>query len=282
VSSTRREPAAIAWIAGRWGQPEQLSLPLNDRGLLLADGLFETVLLEAGQPRLLAEHLARWRRSAALLGMAEPPAASVLEPLIREAVARSGIGDGALRLNWSRGSGGRGLDPPAQVEPRFWLQLTAYQPLFAPVRCRISNLERRQATLLSRCKTFAYGGAIQARREAQAAGDDDALLLGEGGQLCCASAANLLVQRKGRWLTPPLSSGCLPGVMRERGLELGLIEEAEIQAAALLGWGQANDGACLLINSLSCRPLASLNGHPLPPTEPGALWTALCQRRPND
>ena len=56
--------AAIAWIespeaSGRWGAPEELSVPLNDRGLLLADGLFETVLMRDGQPRLLAAHLAR-------------------------------------------------------------------------------------------------------------------------------------------------------------------------------------------------------------------------------
>lgn len=275
MSGAGSRPAAIAWIDGRWGNPEQLCLPLNDRGLLLADGLFETVLVEAGQPRLLAEHLGRWRRSAELLGMPEPPTDAALQPLLAEAVERSGIRDGALRLNWSRGSGGRGLDLPAELRPRFWLQLTAQRPLFTAVRCRISALERRQATLLSRCKTFAYGGAIQARREAQAAGDDDALLLGEGGQLCCASAANLLVWRRGRWLTPPLSSGCLPGVMRERALALGLAEEAEITAAALSSWGHAGDGACLLINSLSCRPLASLDGRPLPRMAAEPLWAAM-------
>ena len=95
---------AIAWLEGRWGTPDELALPLDDRGLLLADGLFETVLVEDGRPRLLAEHLARWRQGAALLGMDAPPEAAQLEPLIGEAMARSGIRQGALRLNWSRGS----------------------------------------------------------------------------------------------------------------------------------------------------------------------------------
>lgn len=74
-------PKPIAWIGdpsqhpqrGQWGRPDQLSLPLDDRGLTLADGLFETVLLEQGQPRLLDAHLERWHRSAALLGMEPPP-----------------------------------------------------------------------------------------------------------------------------------------------------------------------------------------------------------------
>jgi hypothetical protein len=141
-----------------------LSLPLDDRGLSLADGLFETVLVERGQVWLLEAHLERWRRSAALLGMEPPPPAELLEPLIAEALRRSlgavdwpqasepkgaknlaqagtdapapwlgassWAGAGALRLNWSRGSArARGIDLPAEGEPplahRFWLQFAA-------------------------------------------------------------------------------------------------------------------------------------------------------------
>ncbi len=285
-------PAPIAWIDGRWGHPDDLCLPLSDRGLLLADGLFETVLVEHGEPRLLAEHLERWRQSAELLAMAPPPQATRLVPLLAEAVARSGIDQGALRLNWSRGSargGGRGLELPPDSQHRFWLQLTPWEPLFSPLRARISPIERRSASLLNRCKTFAYGGAVQARREARAAGADEALLLGEDGQLCCGSSANLLVRHGGRWLTPPLASGCLPGVMRGRALALGLAVEARIEPEELLAWGggaagssgaagsggAGDQGACLLLNSLGCRPLLSLNGTPLPQVAAGPLWRAL-------
>ncbi len=306
-------PRPIAWFKGRWGGPDELAIPLSDRGLLLADGLFETVLVEAGQPRLLAEHLERWHHAAALLAMAPPPSPAVLEPLIREAVARAQVGasSAALRLNWSRGSGGpnaRGLDLPepgaAPLEPRFWLQLTPTQATFQPLTAITSRLERRNAdSLLSRCKGFAYGPAIQARHEARRAGADDALLLSTTGELCCASAANLLVRRAGRWFTPPLSSGCLPGVMRRRALELGLASEARIEPASLGdpcglsgpagGAGQAStmdvssgttppgatalpDGAVLLLNSLGCRPLAALDGHPLPLwPDPEGLWRSL-------
>ena len=116
-------PKPIAWIGdpsqhpqrGQWGRPDQLSLPLDDRGLTLADGLFETVLLEQGQPRLLDAHLERWHRSAALLGMEPPPNRQGLEPLIAATLERSQAGgralSGALRLNWSRGSApGRGIE----------------------------------------------------------------------------------------------------------------------------------------------------------------------------
>jgi len=281
--------ASIAWIgspacddpgeAGHWGAPGELCLPLDDRGLLLADGLFETVLVEGGVPRLLEPHHARWCQGAALLGMTPPPDLPQVQRLASEAVVRSGIATGALRLNWSRGSGGRGLElPPADQLGRFWLQLSACTPLFTPVRLIVSPTERRCASsLLSRVKSFAYGPAIQARRQARAAGADDALLESTAGGLCCSTAANLLVRSDGRWWTPPLAAGCLPGVMRGRALERGLVAEAEapIQAAWLRD-GTAE--AALLLNSLGCRPIAACDGIPLGecrPEQAEALWRSL-------
>lgn len=244
------------------------------------------MLVEEGRARLLAEHLERWQVSAALLGMAPPPARERLEPLIGEAVVRSGIRCGALRLNWSRGrpagdpagnpSSARGIDLPPPREPcpehRFWLQLSPWQPCFEPLRLIVSRSERRNAhSLLSRCKSFAYGQAIQARREARRAGADDALLLSTAGGLCCSTTANLLARRDGRWFTPPLASGCLPGVMRGRALALGLVEEANLEPEDL-----ASAEAALLINSLGCRPVTAVEGGRLSRwAEPEALWRQL-------
>ena len=271
---------AIAWVDGRWGAPAELSVPLTDRGLQLADGLFETVLVEAGRPQLLEEHLLRWRQGAALLGLADPPDQLWLTPLIAEAIARAGLahaGSGALRLTWTRGdSDGRGIELPADgraARHRFWLQLTAITPAFDPCTVIISRHERRNAeSRLSRCKTLAYGQAIQARHEARQAGAEEALLLSTNGSLCCGTTANLLVRRQGHWLTPPLTSGCLPGVMRGRALELGLVAEARLEATPQPGdrW--------LLLNSLGCRPIRSCDGHLLQamtPADAERFWRAL-------
>ena len=276
---------AIAWINGpaphgQWGAPNELTLPINERGLLLADGLFETVLILDRQPRLLAEHLGRWHHSAALLGLAKPPNEATVEALIQEAISRSGISCGALRLNWSRGNGGQGTSgrgiaiPPAEANPahRFWLQLNPHQPNFYPVRVIVSPTERRCASsLLSQCKTFAYGPSIQARRQGQAAGADDALLPSSSGELSCGTTTNLMVRSGSGWITPPLSSGCLPGIMRQRALVLGVAQEQSIDETALVG----SSGA-LLINSLGCRAISHLGPTALaiaPDAE--ALWWSL-------
>ncbi|MCP9890071.1 aminotransferase class IV [Cyanobium sp. Aljojuca 7D2] len=246
-------------------------MPISDRGLLLADGVFETLLVEGGRAWLLEEHLDRWQRSAALLALPPPPGVAIVQPLITEASQRSGISSGissgALRLNWSRGSGrnsgcgagSRGIAIPSACTPGFWLQLSAIELCFEPVRVIVSPTEERSATsLLSRCKSFAYGPSIQARRQAREAGADDALLRSSAGGLCCGTTANLLLRRNGSWVTPPLSHGCLPGVMRQQALDRGLLVEQPIQEQDL-----THCEAAWLINSLGCRPISHLDGIPL-------------------
>ena len=268
----------VAWLNGRWGTPTGLAIPLSDRGLQLADGVFETVLIHAGRPQLLDAHHSRWCEGAALLGMAEPPSIRSLDPLIKDACRRAELsnGSGALRLNWSRdGAEARGIQvPKGDPDPsqhRFWLTLSPHTPSFSAVHAWISRHERRNATSrLSRCKTFAYGQAIQARREARENSAEEALLLSTTGELCCASTANLLVQRRGEWLTPPLSSGCLPGIMRQQMLNLRLAREEH------LGPYPERSDQWLLINSLDCRMVRSVNGQVLNAgVDAAALWRRL-------
>ena len=282
--------STLAWIHGTWGDPSELKLPLSDRGLQLADGVFETVLIRGGEPQLLRAHHARWRDGATTLGMAPPPSLEVLGPLLREAIQRVGLDahptiassrsatekHGALRLNWSRdGVAGRGIQLPTGApdpeQHRFWFSLSHHTPTFQSLRTWISRHERRNAnSRLSCCKTFAYGQAIQARREAIEHGADEGLLLSTTGELCCGSTANLLVQRHGQWLTPALTSGCLPGVMRAQLLKRGLAQEASIHA-------QPEPGDCwLLINSLDCRVVSAVDRHALTiSTQAEELWGAL-------
>jgi branched-subunit amino acid aminotransferase/4-amino-4-deoxychorismate lyase len=279
---------AIAWIGdpwagddpGRWGAPTQLAIPLDDRGLLLADGLFETLLVERGRPWRLEEHRRRWDVAAALLELPQAPATTQLEALVAAAVARSGAEGGSLRWSVSRGGGGRGLDPPQPGTPgsgpRFWLSYSPGAPQFSPVRLVLSRLETRNASSrLSQCKTFAYGGSLLARREARRRGADDALLASSAGGLCCATAATLLLRQGDTWCTPPQASGCLPGILRGLALARGLAREQPLQASDL----EACEAA-LLINSLGCRPVASFEGRALPDADPHraeALWRDLLQ-----
>ena len=95
------------------------TVPPDDRGFLLGDGLFETLLVLAGRPLFLDAHLSRLARGCGALGLPAPD-----EPVVRraldQALAGAGLTDvrAAVRLTWTAGSGGRGLDRPASPQPR--------------------------------------------------------------------------------------------------------------------------------------------------------------------
>ena len=264
----------LGWIDGQWENFEDLKIPINDRGLNFADGIFETILIFNGIPQLLNEHLSRWEKSAHILGMNPPPSRKWLIPLINEGIHQSNLDkkNGVIRLNWSRGDyKQRGIDLDNSTSHRFWIEINHYTPNFQPISTFISQTERRNSySLLSSCKTFSYIQAIQARLEAKKAGFNDALLLNSEGNICCSTTANILVKRNNNWCTPPLNSGCLPGIMRQRGIDANIIKESIIHALPQEG------DECFLINSLSCRPIQNIDRKELTiSTNPEEFWLKL-------
>ena len=54
---------------------------------------------------------------------------------------------------------------------------------------------------------------------------DDVLMVNERGEVTESTIGNLAVQIEGAWYTPPIESGCLPGVLRRVLVEEGLLAE---------------------------------------------------------
>jgi para-aminobenzoate synthetase/4-amino-4-deoxychorismate lyase len=54
---------------------------------------------------------------------------------------------------------------------------------------------------------------------------DDVIMINGLGELTEVTRATLALKRDGRWWTPPVESGCLPGVERGRLLDLGVLHE---------------------------------------------------------
>ena len=76
----------LGWINGQWGIFKDLKIPINDRGLNFADGIFETIFILNGIPQLVDEHLNRWEKSANILEMNPPPSKEWLISLIKDRI----------------------------------------------------------------------------------------------------------------------------------------------------------------------------------------------------
>lgn len=251
-------------------------IPWDDRGLTLGDGLFETVLAEQGRLIDLEAHLDRLVAGCKMLGLPAPDR-SLAEALMRGAVQDGGL-DGvraAVRLTLTAGSGGRGLDRPAAPTPRLFAAAAPAPKPEGPVRLMTSTVRRNAESPASRLKTLAYLDNVLARREAQEAGADEALMLNTRGEVACAAAANAFWMKDGRLYTPALTCGVLAGVLRKavliKAADLGVeaVEVAEGVDAV------AGAEAAFITNSLiGVRPVQALDGRIF---EPSRLVDALIQ-----
>lgn len=236
-----------------------MSLPLDDRGLLLGDGLFETLLVIEGAPVWWDAHMARLRRGCVALSLPEPAEVNAWAAA-RQVLTAAAPPRAALRLTWTAGSGGRGLDRPAIVAPRLLASLAPAPQPTALLRLATVNVRRNAESPTSRHKTLAYLDNVLARREAQAAGADEAVMLNTAGEVACAAAANIFWVDDGEVFTPALDCGVLDGLARaavmDRAAVLGVaVREVRAGPAAL-----ARAEAVFLTNSLvGLRPAATLD-----------------------
>jgi aminodeoxychorismate lyase len=257
------------------------AVPSDDRGFLLGDGLFETVLVIAGRPLFLSEHLARLARGCAILGLPTPED-DVVRRAVDQALAGAGLIDAraAVRLTWTAGSGGRGLDRPASLQPRLVATAAPAPAPPGPASLAIVSVRRNQASPASRLKTLAYLDNVLARREARGLGADEAVMLNTAGQVACAAAANLFWVSEGRLCTPALDCGVLDGIARGQILDLARTMEVEAFEARTGAEALAKAEAIFLTNSLiGVRAVGRLgdqewSAHPLT-SALAAAWAAL-------
>ena len=190
------------------------AVPFHDRGLLLGDGLFETLLFARGDLILAEAHAERMAESATVLGLSSPATATFVECALA-AVGEAGLTQSraAVRVTLTAGSGGRGLDRPAEMVPRLFATAAPSARPTAPAALIVAGTRRNQASPASRLKTLAYLDNVLARREATAAGADEAVMLNTLGEVACAAAANLFWLTDGALFTPAPETGCLGGVM---------------------------------------------------------------------
>ncbi|WP_261505738.1 aminodeoxychorismate synthase component I [Burkholderia multivorans] len=168
--------------------------------------LFETTCAtRADGIRHVDRHLARLQRSADAFGFRFDA-----DALRRAIDARCAAldGDGPYRMKLSLAKDGTldivaaALKPLPAGPVRVWL---AADHGFAPTRAN-------DALLLH--KTTRRADYDRAWQAAEALGGFDMLFVNERGELTEGGRSNLFVKLDGQWVTPPLASGVLPGVMR--------------------------------------------------------------------
>jgi branched-chain amino acid aminotransferase len=270
----REETAAgpVTFLDGVKVEDGGAAVSPRDRGLTLADGLFETMRVRRGRVFQLRQHIDRIHRGLAVLRIG---VSSDLERRVTAAVDAVGLEDASARLTVTRGVGGIGLGVARDVAtvivtvgPMPAFPSSVYeQGLSAHVPAGRRNA--RSAT--SGVKTLSYTDAVVGLLEAQEQGADEALFLDTDDHCSEASASNLFFVAGTTLTTPPLSCGALPGITRATVLQLAAgLGMTAVERVCTLDDLWTADEAFLTSSLRGIAPLVSVNGRPIGAGKPGA------------
>jgi branched-chain amino acid aminotransferase len=267
------------WVDGRVLRSEEAHVAATDHGLTVGDGVFETCKIVAGAPFALGRHLRRLARSAAVLRLACPPEAEVRDAVAQLLAEAGPLPLGRLRITVTGGPGPLGSDRGAAV-PTLVLAATAAQPWPDLIRVVTVPWTRNERSAVAGAKTTSYAENVVALQAAHDEGAHEALLPNTRGLLCEGTGSNVVVERDGVLVTPPLSSGCLAGITRELFLEWAAAEGMPVVEDDVTLSDLAEAPEVLLTSSTrDVQHVSDVDGRLVPGTALGKAAHELFERR---
>jgi len=206
----------IAWLNGEFVPLADAKVSAQDRGFLFADGIYEFTAVLDGKLVDSAAHLARFERSAAGLDLILPLSAAAIEAIQRDLIARNGLDQGGIYFQLTGGPAERDFLAPSTA-PTLFMFTQAGDVLDRPAaRTGIAVKTIDDPRWARRdIKTIMLLGQVLAKREAAAAGAQEAWLVEDGFVTEGASSSALIVTQDGTLVTRPNSQAILPGCTRK-------------------------------------------------------------------
>jgi D-alanine transaminase len=264
----------IAWLNGAFVPLADAKVSAQDRGFLFADGIYEFTAVLDGRLIDGASHLARFERSARGLEIQLPLSLAEIEAVQRELIVRNHLDQGGIYFQLTAGAAERDFLGVA-TEPTLFLFTQSGDVLNKPaVRTGIAVKTVPDPRWARRdLKTINLLGQVFAKREAAAAGAQEAWLVDEAGFVTeGASSSALIVTADGVLVTRPNGRDILPGCTRKAVLAIaerdGVVVEVRLfTVAEALGAREA------ILTSASNFVIAvvAIDGQPIGDGTPGPI-----------
>lgn len=214
-------------------------ITVENRSFRYGDGLFETMRLYKGEIINRDFHFERLFAGMKLLEFEVPPYFSVdyFIETVNKLLSKNSIPENArIRLMVFRGEEGL-----FEVENNSINYVLETFPLQGKLELNEEGLiidvfpgAAKSCDKFSRIKSNNYLPSIMAARFAKKNQLDDAIILNAFGRVCESSIANIFIIRDKKVITPPLSEGCVAGVIRRWLIENFTIEEKPLSVDELL------------------------------------------------
>ena len=238
-----------------------LCLSPGQVGLMTGWGVFSTLLVCDGVLFAWERHWARMRQDAAKLQVPFPPESTELERGLARLIEANQAWNATLRVMVIRNRGGQWEGPSVSRDfdlIAFTANLKQWEP---SVKLDVVPNARLAACEFAGVKYLSWAVNLIWYERARSRGLDEAILLNERGEVSECTSANIFVAQGGRVWTPPLVSGCLPGVTRAVLLEEISVPGLEIGEKTLyLTDLEHADEAFITSTTRELLPVASVEG----------------------
>ena len=196
--------SGLIWLDGRVLEARDAKVAAVDHGVSVGDGAFETLKIIGDTPFAFTRHMARLRRSLAVLGLAVPMADAEFRDAATElvsALAATRAVPGRLRITVTAGPGplgsGRTATPPTVI-------IAAAPAVPLPPTERVVRVPwvRNERSAVAGAKTTSYAENVVALAHAKAHGAGEAIFANTVGALCEGTGTNVFLGRGGRLFSP--------------------------------------------------------------------------------
>jgi branched-chain amino acid aminotransferase len=267
--------SGLVYFNGILVPESEVALSLKDRSYLYGEGLFETMKAEKGFIPFLQEHLSRLFGGVDLLNLNVSISLPKLEFSIEQTLLHNHLKDAYIRVNLSQESEEHGDFHPGQK--------TNLAIIVKPLKKAPARLYRQGATakiyggfrihpdVFCAIKSANYLRYLLARRDAEKAGADEALLLNTQGRLVEGATTNFFLHDGSRWITPPLAEGPLAGVTRGVLLDMMRKNDVPVEEKAIAVEELRGAAEAILTNAIrEIIPLSRVDDLPIGRGEVGA------------
>ena len=264
----------IAYINSTFIPLDKAFVPINDRGYLFADGIYEVIVTRNGKPFLHKEHLERLQRSADGILLKLPVSLPELSEIIERGSKKAGFSETMVYIQITRG-----------IEPRCHNYSTDLQAnlimTFRPHPEYDPQLYRKGVALItvpeirwSRCdiKSIALLPNIMMKQRAVDKGCQEALFVTEEGLIREGTAANIFFIKNKILCTPPADQHILGGITRAYILQQAAIHGIEkIERECSLQETLAADEVFITSSTVDLLPVVKIDEATIGDGRPGPL-----------
>ena len=258
----------IVFLNGKFMPAADAVVPLNDRGFLLGDGLFETVRVASGKPFRFAQHLERLSLGADFLKIKLPFTPKGIQRFGEQLIAQNELADAILRLTLTRGVGTRGYSIKGANKPTLAMTLQPLPPDEPLPWSLVTSPYRLPAgDVLAAFKNTSKILNVLARAGAEAQGADEALLLNTNGEVAETAGGNVFWIDRDTVCTVPTGCGVLPGITRAVVLEICQSLGLPINQCVIPPEHLRNAAGIFVTQSvLGIIPVSAIDGQPIAPS----------------